>query len=213
MHNFLRFFSLFISLFFLLSLQYSQAESSLQRLPFPDKIKEKIKNHTIHVESKVETFEGDGLTIKGEGQRLKFQIAGLHKKSCARALAILSQYENYKNHIDFVKDSRYNETIPEIYLLLSSALLPFDMSLSFKIPRITAPGDYVFSFEKGFLKDLSGTIHVYAVEEDKKDFCLFYTEASWVGPYSKIPSPIFELFSTTLSRLSMEKLFKISGSY
>ncbi|HAZ12423.1 MAG: hypothetical protein A2X86_15910 [Bdellovibrionales bacterium GWA2_49_15] len=209
MHNFLRFFSCFTTFFFLLFPQLSQAESALQRLPLPDKIKEKIKKHDIHVESKVETFEGDGQSIKGEGQRLKFQIIGLHKKSCARALAILSQYENFKNHIDFVKDSRYTEATQEIYLLLSSSLLPFDMSLSFKIPRITGPGDYAFSFQKGFLKDLVGTIHI----ADEKEFCLFYTEASWSGPYSNIPSPIFELFSTTLSRLSMEKLFKISGSF
>ncbi|MBI2521187.1 MAG: hypothetical protein HYV97_12240 [Bdellovibrio sp.] len=209
MHKFSHFFSLFISLSFLLFHLDSQAESAFQQLPFSEKIKEKIKKHLIHVESKVETFDGDGQSIKGEGQRLKFQIAGLHKKSCPRALAILSRYENFKNHIDFVKDSRYNEVTQEIFLLLSSTLLPFDMSLSFKIPRITGPGNYTFSFEQGFLKGLIGTIHVAAEGE----FCLFYTESAWAGPHSKIPSPIFEIFSSTLSRLSMEKLFKISGSY
>lgn len=188
-------------------------ELSLETLPISGAQKKLVKDYEVVANSQVETIKGEQIGLKGEAQTLKFDITGLHKKSCARALGILSRYESYKNHIDFIKESRYDEQKKEVYFYLSHTLMPFDMSLSFKIPRITGPGAYPFSFEQGFLKNLSGIINVAEAPGRSSPNCLFFTTASWQGPYSKIPSPIFEMFSATLSRISMEKLFKISGSF
>jgi|GEM_PF-907216 len=198
---------------FAVSKEVVPQELSIETLPISGPQKKLVKDYEVVTNSQVETIKGEQIGIQGEAQTLKFDISGLHKKSCARALGILSRYESFKNHIDFIKESRYDEQKKEVYFYLSHTLMPFDMSLSFKIPRITGPGAYPFSFEQGFLKNLSGTIYVAEAPGRSSSNCLFFTTASWQGPYSKIPSPIFEMFSATLSRISMEKLFKISGSF
>lgn len=173
-------------------------------LPYKKNLKEKIFEGSIFSESKVKSS-----TI-GENkiQELNFSIAGLHEKNCTYALKTLSLYEGYSKFLDFVKESTYDEKAEMINFKLSHTLLPYDMRLIFKLPRITKEGQYNFLFEQGILKDLKGTIHVI----NHKNRCLFYSVAAWKGPSTGFPDLIFEFFSQTLAKLTMEKLFRISST-
>lgn len=170
-------------------------------LPYKKNLKEKILEGEIFSESKV-------TNTKNETQELHFTIAGLHPKSCSYALKKLSLYEGYSKFLDFVKVSKYDEKNQEIDFLLSHVLLPYDMRLVFKLPRITDVGVYPFTFEHGILKNLKGDI--YAINHNGK--CLFFTKADWQGPHTGFPNIVFEFFSQTLAKLSMEKLFRISNT-
>lgn len=171
-------------------------------LPYKKNLKEKILKGTIFSESKVNSRIID----QKKWQELHFTIAGLHPKSCDYALKKLALYENYHQFLDFVKKSDYDSSKEEINFLLSHILLPYDMQLIFKLPRINKVGTYPFVFEIGILKNLKGTIHVV----DYKNSCLFFTKADWEGPHTGFPDLIFEFFTVTLSKHSMEKLFRLS---
>ena len=131
-------------------------------------------------------------------------IAGLHPNSCRKALRKLSRYEKFHEYLDLVKLSGYADETKEIYLYLDSSLLPFPMSLNFQIERISKPGNYHFSFKKGFLKGLKGNIYVFK----HKGRCAFYSTTFWVGKKSKIPNTIFEIFTETVGEITMKALFK-----
>lgn len=181
---------------------------NLNVLPYKKKLKEKILDGEIFSESKVKSSTLIEMGLVKQIQELHFTIAGLHEKSCDYALKKLSLYENYSQFIDFVKESKYDEKNQEINFLLDHALLPYSMRLIFKLPRIEKPGAYPFTFELGILKNLHGTI--YAI--DHKNRCLFFTKADWEGPHTGFPDLLFELFSQTLSKLTMERLFRISNT-
>jgi len=178
---------------------------SLSTLPYSSKLIEKISKGTIISKSHVKTIKEK----KEKKQELKFSVTGLHKKTCRFALRKLSQYEIYKNHIGFIKESRYLENLGRVDFLLSSFLLPYDMRLNFKIPRIKSPGTYAFLFDQGFLKNLKGLIQV----AESKNRCLFHTTAIWTGPHSGINDTIFAFFSKALSELAMKNLFRISKTF
>lgn len=196
MRNFLLLISFLIFVFPL----YSQ-ELTIENLPLKKNIKEKITQGFIISESKV-----NNLNQKKE-QSLDFYIAGLHSKSCAFALKTLSQYENFSKFLSFVKESQYDERKGEINFLLSHILMPYEMRLVFKLPRITKIGSYPYRFDDGFLKNLNGEIKVMNFGEK----CLFYTNAQWRGPHTGFSASVFELFSQALAKLSMEVLFRISS--
>ncbi len=151
-------------------------------------------------------MESKVTNVSDKLQKLNFQISGLHPKDCRFALRKLSQYERFSDELDFVKKSSYDEADGRIRLLLSSSLLPYNMILHFKIPRIKKPGLYHFEFDDGFLLGLKGEIHVS--EHEKR--CLFYGSAAWKGPDTGINSLVFEFFSSTLGRLAIENLFRFS---
>ncbi len=146
------------------------------------------------------------LSVSDKEQKLNFTSAGLHKKKCSFALVKLSRYENFSQHINFIKKSSYDEASQKISLSLSHTLMPFDMGLNFKIARIKGPGNYPFRFERGFLKGLKGQIHVS--EHQKR--CLFYAVARWQGPDTGINDSVFSFFSQALGRMAFERLFRIS---
>lgn len=146
---------------------------------------------------------------EGVKQSMDYTIAGLHKKKCQVALSRLSQYERFSEFLSIVKKSTYHEKSKYIYLHLSHDLMPFDMSLHFKLDRITKPGNYQFSFDSGFLKDLKGTINV----TEYKNRCLFHTVAKWEGPHTKINSTLFSFFSKAVGIIAMKRLLKISEFY
>lgn len=189
------------ALFFLPNALCSQ-EQNLKILPYKKNIKENILEGRVFSESKVKSFSHNIF------QSLHFSIAGLHPKSCSYALRTLSRYEDYSKFLSFVKESRYDESKQQIYFTISHLLLPYDMALTFKLPRITAPGVYPYLFDVGLLKNLKGNI--YVTEYNQR--CLFYSTAQWYGPHTGINNSIFELFSQTLATLSMEILFRISSS-
>lgn len=139
-------------------------------------------------------------------QSMAFYIAGLHPKNCSHALKKLSHYENYKNLIEFVKLSTYNEEKKEVFFYIDSKLLPTAMTLSFKIPRITEPGVYDFKFDSGIFNGLNGKIIAY----EYKNKCLLYTDAYWIGKHTSFPNLVVEVFAQTLSRLGMEKMIRVT---
>jgi len=191
--------------FFLFSIFADPCASALtfEEIPLKKSVRQSIKDGNIEAESIV--LDSTDHSQK-KLQELKFQILGLHPKKCSYALSTLSDYENYKNYVDFIKRSEYDENNQMLDFGLSHILLPYDMQLTFKLPRIQKTGQYPFSFDVGFLTGLKGNIHVI----DYKDKCLFFTNAQWKGPHSGIPRSIFEFFSQGLSKLSMEILFRIS---
>ncbi len=175
---------------------------SFEKVPLNQITKNKILADEIFVESIVTDFEKD----KNKFQTLKFHVAGLHKKSCQFALRKMSMYERQKEYLSFVKESTYDEKTERINLLLSSLILPFDMILNFKIERITKAGQYHFIFDQGFLKDLRGEINA----TEYKNRCFFYVQANWTGPDSKFPNALFAFFSSTLGKLGMDNMFRVS---
>ncbi len=163
----------------------------------------KLKEGYILAYSDVESSKELG----PEAQSLDYKIYGLHPRKCGFALKKISRYEKYSTFIDFVKKSSYSEESQTVFFDFSSILLPYDMLLSFKLPRIEQPGMYEFLFEKGFLKGLVGTITV----KEEKSKCLFIGTANWNGPSSSIPDSIFEFFSKNLGKAAMERIFRFSS--
>lgn len=153
--------------------------------------------------------KSDVQDIDNNRQSLDFEIIGLHTQKCQKALSKLQQYENYEKFLNLVKKSTYDEKSKIIYLLLDHTLMPFKMSLSFKLERITKEGMYQFQFDNGFLKDLKGLISVSSI--DKR--CLFHTTSKWDGPHSGINSTVFSFFVKQLAKITMEILFKVSQTY
>ena len=195
------------TIFFLLAnITLSSSEPiGLYDLPF--------KTNSIHHIEKgiiVTNTDVQGQKIQGiKKQKLEFKIAGLHKKSCSFALRKLSYYERYHQYLDFVKKSNYDQKQGRIDFYISASILPFSMRLNFKIPRITKPGVYPFTFDRGFLKGLKGNIHVSTY----KNKCLFFTNAHWQGKHSGINNSLFEFFTNVLTKAAMENLFRISSIY
>jgi hypothetical protein len=143
-------------------------------------------------------------TTQGKFQSLDFYISKLHPNSCSNALIKLSTFEKYKDYLGFIDKSTYLEKTKEVYFYIKSALLPYNMSLKFKLPRVEKAGLYPFTFDTGIFSGLSG--HILALEFGEK--CLIYTQAKWHGKHTRIPSFAIEIFSETLSRLSMNKVFR-----
>jgi hypothetical protein len=190
---------IFLALFFASKTLCSQ-EQKLKILPYKKNIKENILAGDIYAESKVNSFNLD------KSQSLQFSAAGLHPKSCAYALKTLSLYEEYSHYLSFIEASSYNEAKKEINFIISYVLLPYDLSLTFTLPRITAPGNYPFTFENGILKNLHGNIQVL----ETGGRCLIYSTADWTGVHSGINNTILQIFSEVISKMTMEKLFRIS---
>jgi hypothetical protein len=203
MQHFFKYIAVYI-LTLIVSFSLCGEELNHNVLPYKKNLKEKILEGAIFSESTVKS------SILGENkiQELQFTIAGLHDKSCAYALKTLSLYENYSKFINFVKKSTYDNKTEILNFELSHALLPYDMSLIFKLPRIVKVGSYPFLFDQGILKDLQGTIFVV----NHQNRCLFFSRAHWRGPTTGFPDIIFEFFSQTLAKLTMVKLFRISST-
>lgn len=139
-------------------------------------------------------------------QQMMLFVSGVHPRNCTRAMRKLSLYENYSGYMDFIKKSSYDEKKQQVNFVMDHALLPFPMSLTFKIPRITKEGHYPFTFDHGFLKDLKGTIGVKEVGK----YCLLTLKTDWRGPETKIPNVAFEAFIQTVGKLGLEHLIRVS---
>ncbi len=140
-------------------------------------------------------------------QNLDFYISKLHPLKCESALLKLSTYEKYKTYIGVINESKYDDKKNEVYFLLKSPLLPYNMHLKFQIPRIKEVGLYPFVFKDGIFANLRGNI----LALNFNDKCLIYSQASWEGTHTKIPSFVIEVFSETLSKLTMEKIFRATS--
>ena len=158
-----------------------------------------LKKGKIVVSAKIQT--------KNNQQKLDYYAAGLHPFSCSKALRKISKYESYKDFISFITKSRYNEKTQKIYLLFNHVLMPSPLSLHFVIPRITAPGYYPFHFPKGLLKGLQGRAQVSPYGQR----CFMEVASNWKGRPTGINDTVFEVFSITLGKLGIRKVFRISS--
>lgn len=142
---------------------------------------------------------------KKEQQMFLF-VSGVHPRNCIRAMRKLSLYENYHNYMDFIKRSQYDEKNQKFSFVIDHTLLPFPMVVGFKIPRITGPGVYPFTFENGFLRGLVGKVVVKEVGK----YCLLGLKTDWRGPDSGIPDMVFGTFIQTVGKLGLEHLIRVS---
>lgn len=150
--------------------------------------------------------EGKVSSPTDKEQQMSLLVAGIHPRNCTRAMRKLSRYENYHEYINFIKTSTYNDKTQKLSFTIDHALLPYAMILSFKLPRITKEGHYPFTFEHGFLKDLTGTIIVKEVGR----YCLLGLKTDWRGPESPMPDTIFATFVQTVGKLGLEHLIRVS---
>ena len=167
-------------------------------LPSEGQIEDLLKGHVIS-ESKVES-------LSNKQQKLMLFTAGVHPRNCTRAMRKLSLYENYNQFMSFIKASKYDDSTQRVSFVIDHALLPYQMILRFKIPRITKEGHYPFTFEDGMLKDLKGTIGVKEVGK----FCLLSLKADWQGPETQIPSMVLGTFAQTIGKIGLEHLIRVS---
>lgn len=204
---------LFCALCFLLSsLGFAQ-----QKINLPNSFKQPLSQQLkpFYVASEGETEEllkGDVISVSkvnsptSKEQQLMLFVVGVHARNCQRAMRKLSLYENYHQYMDFIKQSRYDEKTQQINFVIDHLLLPFPMNLTFKLPRITGPGNYPFVFEHGFLKDLKGTIGVAELGQH----CLLSMKTDWRGPETPIPNIAFETFLETVGKLGLQHLIRVS---
>lgn len=141
-----------------------------------------------------------------EEQQLMLFVSGIHPRNCTRAMRKLSRYENYNQYMDFIKQSSYDENTQKFSFVIDHTLLPFPMSVKFKIPRIKGEGHYPFVFEDGFLKNLKGTV----VVKNLGKYCLMGLKTDWRGPETKIPNVVFGTFLETVGKLGLEHLIRVS---
>ena len=147
------------------------------------------------------------VATRNNRQKLRYYSAGLHPRSCAKALIKMSRYESYRDFISFITHSRYSDQTKKIYLRFSHVLLPYPLTLYFSIARITRPGIYPFVFPIGILKGLKGEIQVAPYGRR----CLMEVSANWEGKTTGINDLVFEVFSITLGRLGIKKMFRVSS--
>ena len=174
-----------------------------------DKIAKILSVNESHLEA---ILEGDvvgqaKVVDENKIQSMNLFTVGIHPKSCERAMKKISRYEEYKTFMSFIKESTYNESTHMIYLLINHSLMPFPMSLDFKLPRITGPGEYPFVFPTGIFANLQGTIIV----EKLPRHCLLTMKADWKGKHTGVSNIIVESFAQTLSRIGLEHLIRFSS--
>lgn len=206
-----RFLFLFLS-FFINESSLSQTKVNLSA-SFDKPILEELKPFYAPSEGQIEDLlKGEVISVgkvnspTEKEQQMMLFVSGIHPRNCTRAMRKLSLYENYHNYMDFIKTSQYDEKTQRFSFTVDHALLPFPMIVKFKIPRITKPGHYPFTFEDGFLKNLKGTVIV----KDVAKFCLLGLKTDWRGPESKIPNVVFGTFVQTVGKLGLEHLIRVS---
>ena len=207
-----RFFFILILSALVNKLAFAQPKVDLPAA-FHQTLKEEIKPFFSISEGQIEDLSKGEVISTGKvdsptstEQQMNLFVSGIHPRNCTRAMRKLSLYENYHNYMDFIKTSTYDEKTKKFSFVIEHALLPYDMVVAFKIPRITKEGYYPFTFEDGFMKGLKGTVIVQEVGK----FCLMGLKADWRGPESKIPNIVFGSFIQTVGRLGLEHLIRVS---
>ena len=130
-----------------------------------------------------------------------------HKKKCTIVLPKISAYENFPSFMPFVSKVKYNEQKQELYMLIESAYLPIKMNMQFIIPRLENVGEYDFTFTHGFLKGLKGKITAI----DLNNSCHIHMNIKRSGAPTKYSDLILELFSVTLTKIAVDKIYRHSA--
>ena len=207
----------FLFFYFLLSVLVNNLAIAQNKVVLPPAFRPQIsdglkKFFTLSEGQMEEVLKGNVIsdgTVDTPGpkqQQMKLKVAGIHPRNCKRAMRKLALYENYSDYMSFVKKSSYDERNQKILFHVDHTLLPFPMVVSFKLARIKEEGDYPFTFEDGFLKDLKGTVIVKEVGK----FCLLGLRTDWKGPESVIPNVIFGTFVQTVGKMGLEHLIRVS---
>ncbi len=182
------------------TISFIVSSPDINALPLKKNIPTKIISHI----SKGHIYRSANVSSTEKTQTFNYSIAGVHPDSCNKSLKKLSRYEKFHEYMDLIKVSGYDDKNNQVFLYIDSSLLPFPMSLKFKLKRIEKPGTYHFIFEHGFLKGLKGSISVY----DDNNKCLFYSTSHWSGKKTSIPNTIFEVFTETVGEMAMKSLFR-----
>lgn len=175
----------------------------------PSSLKAILKGEIV-VDSQVDSRK----TEAGDFQSLDFKAIALHPSSCQKAMVKLGRYEMYTEWLEgLIEEASYDEQKEVLNLVVTHSLLPFKMRVLFNIPRIRKEGTYPFSFDRGFLKGLSGKFQLKQEQGDnnRPGRCLFYITAFRDGPDSKLGNGVLELFSITITRIAIDKLFRLSS--
>jgi hypothetical protein len=161
----------------------------------------------IQAISKVKSFNKlDNKDSSIKHQKLEFKMIGVHPNKCRKALRKISLYEEYSDFIGFIKKVSFSESRKRLSFHINHTLMPYPMVLQINIGRVSGPGVYPYSFAKGIFSGLKGNI----VIKDYKKRCLISINNKWSGKHTKIPNLVIEIFSQTLMRIGMEKVFRFS---
>lgn len=155
-----------------------------------------LNEHKILAISKVSS--------KNEQQSFKLKAMAKHPKKCTKVLRRLSQLENFKDWISFIKESTYQDENKLFTLRAEHTLLPFPMIIHILVDRPTKIGKYPFTFPTGMFKGLKGHFEIKEFEGQ----CLFYATSFWNGKKTKIPDVGIEIFSETLTKIGGEILMR-----
>lgn len=146
-----------------------------------------------------------------EQQKMIVQVAGIHGKNCSDSAAIISQYENFKSYIPFVKESDYRDG--KVFLTIKAEPIPVQFGLDLKIERIKEPGIYPYLMGLGIFQGMTGEVHFYDYIDEKtqKKKCFYFANAFWQGKDTGYPNLLMETFTATIAKKGLERLFIMSG--
>lgn len=178
-------------------------ELNFHDFPLSSTAKSKLEMGENYLLSTVKTINS------GKNQQFKFTLAARHPKSCRFALKKLKNYENYRQYIEMVTTSLYDKKTKELYIELDPPVISENLVLNFKIDRIENQGLYPFTFDRGFLNGLLGSISVF----EYKHRCIFVVQADWTGQKTRYSDQVLSLFAGTAAEIAMNKLIRISSSY
>ena len=111
--------SLIFSFIFTLNLAHSEENFKISHLKaffvgskaLTQEVVKRVDEGEVYTKSIVDDHQEN----KEKEQSLNFLITGLHSKNCSLALKKLSLFEQYKNLVDFIKESSYDENKNRVY--------------------------------------------------------------------------------------------------
>jgi hypothetical protein len=163
----------------------------------------KLTQKSYEYLKKSELLVDSTVTSTGKKQAMNIKIAGAHKKKCPKILRKLSMFDQYKNWVSFIHESKYSAENKLLTIKADHTLLPFPMIVHVIVDKPIKEGTYPFLFPTGIFTGLKGTMYI----KQQKEYCAVYSEANWAGN-KKIPDFVVELFSETLSKLAAKALLR-----
>ena len=192
----------------MLFLSSAQAEILPFGEPYSDAILSSLREGKMLVKSKVSSHQekGPNNTVLKK-QIFDFEMLAYHPRACRLALRKISMYESYKDFISFVAVSDYDVKSQKWSVTVDHTLFYGKMYLALTFPRVKEAGIYPFVFlENSSMPGMTGRF----ILNDYKGGCLVDLKSHYDGPTTTFPDTIFQIITSTLGRLGMEKLIRIS---
>lgn len=152
-----------------------------------------------------ESISSSKVDSKNGLQSLKVKVAGIHPQKCAYAIPKMANFKNYKNYSSIIKKSRYDGE--KAWFYLDGTLLPFAMTIEFKIPPIKKVGDHLITLQKGIFPGLKAKLRIRDFKSSAGK-CLFSLDAKWKGKETKIPDLVMKAFTQTLTKITLDALIR-----